>query len=84
MAQDIRVKIGMTLGVLTEMIGAHELLAANGTTEVLFARVRSDMSGQFVRSGKSLATSGPMAWERSFACMSPLVSFEMRRLSVNF
>lgn len=52
---------------LPQVIAPHEFLIANGTREILLARVGTRVPGQFIGTGKAFSTCRPLAWKRSFA-----------------
>lgn len=57
--------------VLRQVVGAHETLAAQGTGELLLARVRPVVAGQLVRSREPLAAAVPRARKGTLACVRP-------------
>lgn len=67
----------MSPRMLTEMIGAHKSLGADGAREVLLAGVRPQMAREFVGAGESFVTQRPGTPERSFTCVSPGMRFQV-------
>lgn len=57
-------EVGMSTGVLDEVVTAHETLVAEGTQEALLARVGAKVSGQLVRTGELLFAVRPSARKR--------------------
>lgn len=72
----------MALGVLGQMIAAHETSSATAAGEFLFAGVCAFVTRQLVRTRKAATAVQPLAHERLFACMSAHVRFQVRRLEV--
>ena len=50
------------------MVTSHELFVADGTREVLLARVGPGVPCEFVGTGESFSTAVPVAWKWSFTC----------------
>ena len=69
--------------VFGQVIRAHEPLAALAAGEAFLARVRSQMTLQFVRARERLAAEQPMATERTLAGVPAQVRLEMRGLAVD-
>ncbi len=69
MRTNVRLLISVRLHVLTQMVAAHESLAADVAREPFLARVCPYVTLQFVGARKSLATEEPVADERSLARM---------------
>jgi hypothetical protein len=74
----------MALDMFGQMIRPHESPLTNVTNELLFARVSSAMSTQFVGSTELSLASIPSACKRLFSCMSSYVRFQVRTLVIRF
>ena len=75
--------LGVRLGVLGEVVGAHEALVADGAGEPLLAGVGAQVALQLVRAGEPLAAEQPVAHEWSLARVPPQVGLQVRRLAVD-
>lgn len=69
LAESRGLKFRMPLGVLGEMIAAHEAFFAVRASKVLLARVSAIVAGQLIRSREALPTTGPITSERSLTCV---------------
>lgn len=60
-------EVGVTPGVLDQMVAAHEALVAQRAQEAFFSRVCAGVAGQLVRTGELLVAVGPGAWKGPLA-----------------
>lgn len=70
--------------VFSQVVTAHKPFATVRTYEPLLARVRPQVSLQFVRTCKALATEQPVTHERPLSRVPSKVRFQVRGFAVNF
>lgn len=70
--------------VFGQVVTAHKPFATVRTYEPLLARVRPQVSLQFVRTCEALATEQPITYERPLSRVPPEVRFQVRGFAVNF
>lgn len=58
-------EVGMTAGVLDQVVAAHEALVAQRALEAFFPCVGASVAGELIGAGKLLHTVRPDARERS-------------------
>ena len=68
-------QLGVTPGMLGEMVTPHESLLTQWATELLFPSVGPVVAGQLIRPGKPPVAALPGALVGLLARMSPQVSF---------
>lgn len=61
-------EVGMTAGVLDQVVAAHEALITQWAQEALFPCVGASVAGKLIGAGKLLLTVGPGAWEGPLTC----------------
>lgn len=61
-------EVGVTAGVLDQVVAPHEALVAQGAQEALLPRVSASVAGELVGAGKLLLAVGPGTWKRSLPC----------------
>lgn len=66
--QHVGLEVGMAVGVLLQVVAAHEALAAQRTREALLSGVSAGVAGEFVRAGKLLLAVRPGAWKGPLTC----------------
>jgi len=76
-SDNLRLKEGMPLCMLTEVVGSHEAFLADRADKVLLPCVRPDVPGELVGPGELLEAGGPVARERTLACVRSEVRLQM-------
>lgn len=74
--------LAVHLGVLSQVVGAREALAAGGARVRPHARVRARVSGELVAAGEPPAAATPQAGERLLTSVAAQVCLQVRRLGV--
>ena len=72
----------VSLGVLGEVVAAHELARADWTLVLLFPSVRAFVSSQFIRASKPPPAVLPSTHIRLLSGVSPHVGFQMGALVI--
>ena len=72
------------LSMLSQVVGPHEALVADGAGEPLLPRVCSQVPLQLVGPGEPLPAEQPVAHEGSLSRVPSQVSFQVRGLAVHF
>lgn len=61
-------EVGVTAGVLDQVVAPHEALVAQGAQEALLPSVSASVAGELVGAGKLLLAVGPGARKGSLTC----------------
>lgn len=61
-------EVGVTAGVLDQVVAPHEALVTQGAQEALLPSVGAGVAGELVGAGELLLTVGPGAGEGSLTC----------------
>lgn len=63
-----RLKVGMTAGVLDQVVAPHEALVAQGAQEAFFSRVGASVAGELIGAGELLLAVRPGTGEGPLTC----------------